>query len=154
MFGRLLVPVDLTPKNLRAVEAARDLALLSEGEVFLLHVIETLDLPFHELEDFYDRLQAKAAAGLQPHSRRLEEAGVRSSGHILYGKRHEKVLEFAADQEVDLIILDSHRIEPGKPGKGFATLSYRIAITAPCPVLLVKGTPATRNTTEPPGGAS
>ena len=45
MFRRLLVPVDLTPKNVRAVEAARDLATQSGGEVFLLHVIETLDRP-------------------------------------------------------------------------------------------------------------
>jgi len=140
VFRRLLVPVDLTPKNARAVEVASGLALQSGGEVFLLHVVETLDLPFEELADFYDRLQAQAASKMQPYAEMLDSAGVPVSGHILYGKRHEKVLEFADEHSADLIIVDSHRIEPGKPGKGFATLSYRIAITATCPVLLVKGT--------------
>jgi nucleotide-binding universal stress UspA family protein len=154
VFRRLLVPVDLTPKNARAVEVARDLALQSGGEVFLLHVIETLDLPFEELEDFYDRLQAKATDAMRPHAEVLDAAGVSASGHILYGKRHEKVLEFAEEHGADLIILDSHRIEPKRPGRGFATLSYRIAITASCPVLLVKGAPAARDNIESPGGAS
>jgi nucleotide-binding universal stress UspA family protein len=139
VFHRLLVPVDLTAKNQRAVEVARDLARQSGGEVFLMHVIETLDLPFAELEDFYSRLEVQATERLQPFARLLDEDGVRFSGHIVYGKRAEKVLEFAEDHSADLIILDSHRIEPGKLGKGFATLSYHIAIAASCPVLLVKG---------------
>jgi len=139
MFHRILVPVDMTPKNMRAVEAARDLASQSGGEVLLLHVIETLDLPFEELSEFYDRLQEQATDRMQPLASVLDEAGVRAGGHILYGKRDEKVLEFAAERSVDLIVVDSHRIEPGKPGKGLGTLSYRIALAARCPVLLVKG---------------
>lgn len=151
MFRKLLVPVDLTPKNARAVEVARDLALQSGGEVLLLHVIETLDLPFEELEDFYDRLQEQATMRMKPYARVLDEAGVTVSGHILYGSRHEKVLEFAEENSADVIIVDSHRIEPGKPGKGFATLSYRIALAASCPVLLVKGTPADAADSRTPG---
>ena len=139
MFRRLLVPVDLTPKNSRAVEVARDLAGQSGGEVLLLHVIETLDLPFEELEGFYKRLQTRATERLQPLAEILDAAGVAFSGEIVYGKRADKVTEFAADHDVDLIILDSHRVEPGRPGKGFATLSYHIAIVARCPVLLLKG---------------
>ncbi|MDX1395542.1 MAG: universal stress protein [Gemmatimonadota bacterium] len=139
MFRRLLVPVDLTPKNRRAVEVARDLALQWGGEVHLVHVIETLDLPFEELADFYDRLERRATAKLTPLARIVDEADVPVTVHILYGKRAETVIEFADEHDVDLIILDSHRIVPGKPGKGLGTLSYQIAIVAPSPVLLVKG---------------
>jgi nucleotide-binding universal stress UspA family protein len=151
MFRRLLVPVDLTPKNSRAVEVARDLAAQSDGEVFLLHVIETLDLPFEELEDFYDRLQTQAASRMQPLAEVLDTAGVVFGGHIVYGKRAEKVIEFADDHDVDLIILDSHPIEPGRLGKGLATLSYQIAIVARCPVLLVKGRAAAGGDSPTPG---
>ena len=139
MFHRLLVPVDLTPKNRRAVEVARDLALQSGGEVHLLHVIETLDLPFEELADFYARLERQATRKLTPFAALLDEAGVSAVAHIRYGKRAETVLEFATEHDVDLIILDSHRIVPGEVGKGLGTISYRVAIVAPCPVLLVKG---------------
>ena len=59
MFDHVLVPVDLTDRNRRALEAASRLAG-EDGEVTLLHVIETLDLPFDELEDFYQRLHDRA----------------------------------------------------------------------------------------------
>ena len=62
MFRRILVPVELSDKDLRAVDAARSLAKANEQgdtEVALLHVIETLDLPFEELEDFYGKLESR-----------------------------------------------------------------------------------------------
>ena len=61
MFDEIVVPVDLTPKNERAVEVARDLAKSFSSKVVLFHVIETLDLPCDELREVYDRLQARAA---------------------------------------------------------------------------------------------
>lgn len=139
MFRKILVPVDITPKNRRAVEVARDLALASGGGVTLLHVIETLDLPFEELREFYDRLQDRATHDMEDLSGPLREAEVPFEGHVLYGERDRKIVEFATREGSDLIVLDSHRIEPGRPGRGITTLSYRVAILAPCPVLLVKG---------------
>lgn len=139
MFRNILVPVDITPKNRRAVEVARDLAVSSGGRVTLVHVIETLDLPFEELEEFYDRLEARATRDMEALSAPLRESDVPFGGHVLYGERDRKVVEFATREGADLIVLDSHRVEPGRPGRGMATLSYRVAILAPCPVLLVKG---------------
>ena len=138
MFRNILVPVDITPQNRRAVEIARDLARASGGSVTLLHVIETLDLPFEELKEFYDRLQERATRDMEEVSRPLREGDVPFQGHVVYGERDRKIVDFATRQESDLIVLDSHRVEPGKPGRGIATLSYRVAILAPCPVLLVK----------------
>lgn len=139
MFRKILVPVDITPKNRSAVEVARDLAKGSGGDVTLLHVIETLDLPFEELREFYDRLQERATRDMEELSGPLREADVPFQGHVLYGERDRKIVEFATREGSDLIVLDSHRVEHGKPGRGMATLSYRVAILAPCPVLLVKG---------------
>ena len=76
MFEEILVPVDLTDKNRRAVEVAGDLAELADGSVTLLHVIEPLDLPFEELEDFYSRLEEKAADAMYG----LAPAGERARG--------------------------------------------------------------------------
>lgn len=139
MFHKVLVPVDLTPKNLSAVEVARDLARASGGEVVLLHVIEVLDLPFEELREFYDRLQARAIAHMDGLSGALRTAGVPFEAHVLYGDRTEKILHFAEETDADLIVMDSHRVEPGRPGRGPTTISYRVAIVAECPVLLIKG---------------
>lgn len=138
MFQKLLVPVDLTEKNRRAVEVARDLALETDGGVTLLHVIETLDLPFEELEDFYRQLEEKAEAVMGRLAEPVRRAGVGVQERVVYGKRAEEVVGWAQRDDVDLIILSSHRVDLEDPGAGWATLSYKVAILAQCPVLLVK----------------
>ncbi len=139
MFQRLLVPVDLTAKNARAIEVARDLALETGGAVTLLHVIETLDLPFDELRDFYGRLEDKALSAMDEAVEPLRAAGVEFDAQVAYGKRAEEIVRFAEETGAELIILNSHRVDLENPGAGWATLSYKIAILAQCPVLLVKG---------------
>lgn len=140
MFENILVPVDLTDENLRAIETSLDLALETGGGVTFIHVIETLDLPFEELAAFYDRLEKKAIETMRELAEPLRTAGVRMHQRIEYGKRAETIVQFAEENEMDLIILNSHRVRLDDPGSGWATLSYKIAILAQCPVLLVKGT--------------
>ena len=61
MFRRILVPVDFTPKNERALRAARQMAELFEGEVTLVHVVESLEDELDtDLEKFYERLSLRA----------------------------------------------------------------------------------------------
>lgn len=139
MFNDILVPVDLTPKNVRAARIACDLARLSGGRVWLLHVIETLDLPFEELREFYERLEREAVHHMEGLAEPLRENDVPFEAHVVYGPRAEKIVEFIDEKGCDLVVMDSHTVEPGSPGKGPTTISYRVAIVADCPVLLVKG---------------
>ncbi len=138
MFQRILVPVDLTQKNTHAVKTARDLAAESGGTVTLLHVIETLDLPFEELEGFYARLEEKARRAMDEMAAPLQKAGLSFARRVSYGRRAEEIVDFAAEEDSDLIILSSHRIDLENPGSSWTTLSYKVAILAQCPVLLVK----------------
>lgn len=139
MFDRILVPVDLTEKNRVAVEAAAELAGQSGGEICLLHVVETIeDVPFAELEDFYDRLQERAEAAMEPMATELRGAGLEVHRRILFGKRAPEIVRFAEEWGADLILLSSHPIDPDSPQLPWATISYRVAILARCPVLLVK----------------
>lgn len=137
MFDEIVVPVDLTPKNERAVEVARDLALRCDSKVLLLHVIETLELPFEELREFYDRLQARAITYMDGLSRMLEAAGVAFEVHVEFGDRASRIVRQVHDRESDLLIMDSHVVGPGS--RGPSTISYKVAVMADCPVLLVKG---------------
>lgn len=137
MFQRILVPVDLTDRHTPAIRIARDLAG-SNGAVALLHVIETLDLPFEELEDFYQGLEAKAMDVLLEMAAPLREAGVAFDPNVRYGDRAEEILGFAAEDGADLILLLSHKVDLEDPGAGWTTLSYKVAIMAQCPVLLMK----------------
>jgi universal stress protein A len=140
MFERLLVPVDLTDRNSRAIEIARDLVQPGGGDVTLLHVIETLDLPYEELEEFYSRLEQRTIEQLDVLAEPLRTAGLSVDQEVVYGRRAEEVLRYAEEHRIDLIVLNSHRVDPQNPGAGWTTMSYQVAILAQCPVLLVKGT--------------
>lgn len=139
MFKNILVPVDLTDKNEAAVEAAASLARLTSGKVVLLHVIETLELPFDELEDFYRELEERAEPKMAQLCAPLIQAGFDSVDRVVvYGKRADEVVGYADQHDHDLIVLSSHRVDRANPGLAWATLSYKVAILAQCPVLLVK----------------
>lgn len=138
MFSNILVPVDLTDKNSRAVEAALELAVKFDSRITLLHVIETIDLPFDELEEFYGRLERKAAAGMEELAAPVEADGYPVERCVAYGSRSREIVSHAERDDVDLIVMSSRPIDPENPTQDWATLSYKVAILARCPVLLVK----------------
>lgn len=138
MFTKILVPVDLTEKNRGAVATARDLAGGSGGSVTLFHVIETLDLPFDELEDFYARLERRAADGMDELAALLRDAGVEVVQQVNYGDRAAEIVEYAEEGDFDLVVMSSRRFDPEERARNWATVSHKVAITARTPVLLVK----------------
>ncbi|RPH53591.1 universal stress protein [bacterium] len=140
MFRKLLVPVDFTEKNEAALGSAVEIASGSEGaQVTLLHVIETIEhIEFEEMGDFYRGLEARAAAKLFQMEEKLKKAGVPTRHEVVYGKRAEAIVRYAEEHETDLMILSSHKVDRDHPALGWGTISYRIAIVARCPVLLVK----------------
>ena len=137
MFDHVLVPVDLTDRNHRALEMATRLAG-DDGEVTLLHVIETLDLPFDELEDFYQRLHDRAQVEMDQMAEPLSQSGVTVIQRVSYGNRLREILGHADESRTDLIVMSSRRLERSERPTGFATLSHQVAILSQVPVLLVK----------------
>ena len=143
MYRNILVPVDFTLKNEAALKTALDLARGGQSgdpaKVTLLHVIETIEhVEFDEMKDFYRGLETRAAAKLFGMEERFKSAGVPAYHEILYGKRAESIVQHAEEREVDLIVLSSHQVDRDHPALSVGTISYRIAIVARCPVLLVK----------------
>lgn len=146
MFHKILVPVDFTEKN----EAALRVAVESAGpkaeggedsasEVTLLHVIEIIEhIDFQEMEGFYRGLEARATAKMFALEERFRAAGARVRHEVVFGKRAETIVRYAEEHDADLIVLSSHKVDREHPALGWGSISYRIAIVANCPVLLVK----------------
>lgn len=141
MFDHFIVPIDLSDRNTAAIRTACEMARVGKGFVTLLHVVETLDLPYEEVSDFYDRLEERAARRLEELSGPLADADVEFERLVLFGDPAEEIIEFAAQAAKALIVLQSHRVDPAQPTVGWATLSYKIAILADSPILLVKRDP-------------
>jgi nucleotide-binding universal stress UspA family protein len=139
MFRSILVPVNLTEADTPAVDVAGELATPGDGSVTLLHVIETIrDVPFEDLEDFYQRLEEKAREGMAELAGRLEDTGLGVDQRVVYGRRAQEIVAFAEQQEVDLIVLTSRPPDPEHMQEIWGNISHQVMILARCPVLLIK----------------
>lgn len=138
-FKHLLVPLDFSNKNQPALDISFEIAAQNQARVTLLHVIETVDdSADRELQEFYDRLEARADRELEDRSQRFVEAGLAVDCKVRYGKRLQEIIQDAEDRKIDLIVMSSHQVDPERPLESWGTLSYQVSLLCPCPVLLVK----------------
>ena len=138
MFRHILIPADLSGRSREAVEMASELAQAPGARITLLQVIETVSgADFEEFDSFYEEIQERAFAHLTELASGLQDR-LEVVKTVLYGKPAEEIVRLALEKQVDLIVLASHRVDLSRPGYGWSTLSYKIGVLAPCPVLLVK----------------
>ncbi len=138
MFRHVLLPVDLSERSAESVQRYTDLLGRQAETVVLLHVVETIQgVPERELEDFYGRLRAKAEERLGAWAGELAREGVTVRHEIVFGRRGTEVVRYARQENVDLIVIGSHTLDPEQPG-GIGTISHQVALFAPCSVLLLR----------------
>ena len=138
-FRHILIPSDLTDRTEAALTMAGKFALPSSSRITLLHVIETIDgRKSKELKSFYARLERKARAALTSLSRGAARGSPAIETAVVYGRRADQIVDFAAANAVDLIVLVSHRVNPSMVNRDWGSISYKVSILAQCPVLLVK----------------
>jgi len=139
MFRHILVPTDLTDRSLVALEIAVKMAMSEEARITLLHVVEVIqDSELEELEGFYEKLERRARRKMEQMIGLYEGKAVIIGKQITFGKRVGGIIKYALDEEIDLIVLSSHKIEPEDVTQGWGTISYRVGILSHCPVMLVK----------------
>ncbi len=139
MYDNILVPVDFSEGNKKALDAALRLATPGKGCVTLLHVIEPIaDADFMEIKDFYVTLEKRAHDELARMAEARAGAGLKIRPKTVIGDRAQGILQYAAERKCDLIVLNSHRLTPENGAAGWGTISYKVGILAQCPVMLVK----------------
>ena len=138
-FRHILVPTDLTERTDKALKMAHRLAAGDGARVTLMHVIQTIDgLPPEELKRFYQRLERKALATMITIARRASNGAATAEAAVVFGRRAEQIVEYAGANDVGLIVLASHRVNPSRINRDWGSISYKVGILAQCPVLLVK----------------
>ncbi len=142
-FQQVLCPMDFSPSALQAFGFALDLARQVGGSVTVLHAIEWLadearahahfnvqEYRQHLVEDAHARLQALLAE--QPRT------GCDAEDVVVTGRAYREILEAAAAQEADLIVMGAQ----GRGGVGltlFGSTTQQVVRAATCPVLTVRG---------------
>jgi nucleotide-binding universal stress UspA family protein len=139
MFKKILVPVDLTKKNKKALDIAVKIALHDTGKIFLLHVIETIEnTAFSEFETFYRELEKKAAHHMDSMIAPYKKNKVPIEQDISFGHRVQEILKFSEKKKMDLIVMHSHKVNLKDPVTGWGTISYKVGLLSQRPVMLVK----------------
>ncbi len=140
MFKNILVPTDLTDKSIKALEIAAGMRKETPFRITLLHVVETIDDDEGEEEfhAFYNKLADRAGKKMAELVNEYGTDKIDIHTEIIYGKRVPEIVKYASVKDIDLIILSSHKLENMESMDGWATISYRVGILAPCPVMMVK----------------
>ncbi len=139
MFKHILIPLDFTEKNDAAIAIAGQMATSSGSFVTLLHVIEAIEgVADDEMREFYKTLEDRARRSLARLQMDLANQQIEAETTIAFGKRTEEIVRSAEDVAADLIVMSSRQVEPSSPMQPWPTISHKVALFSPCPVLLVR----------------
>ena len=154
-IAKILLPHDGTEMSDRAVDKAKEFAKAFDAELLILHVIEHVPIPpsliLGNERVWMDRTRRSI-------SRKLEEAwmkmvqerlingltkeNIKATPRVLVGNTinsiSDQILKFAKDNQVDLIIMGSERLEKRiSKVKALGSVSRGVSERASCPVVLI-----------------
>ncbi len=139
MFDKILVAVDHSEISDRALDAARDLALLSKGEVWILHLRER-EVAVKTGVSLSDESMDEASAAVAAAVDKLTAAGVKAHGDVgttLFGYAARNIIDDAKEHDVDVIVMGS-RGRGDLAGLILGSTAHKVIHLADRPVLIVR----------------
>jgi nucleotide-binding universal stress UspA family protein len=145
----ILVPLDGSERSEQALQAATRLAQSCGAELLLLRALAYHQMSVYDPlgyaiawpEEVAVRLQAEAEAYLQGHQQQLAAHAVAARTLVLTGDEAGMIVDTAAAEDVDLIIMAPH----GRTGVGrwvFGSVTGRVLVEATCPVYVTRSSQA------------
>jgi nucleotide-binding universal stress UspA family protein len=139
MFEKILVAVDHSEISDRALDAARDLALLSKGEVWVLHLRER-EVAVKTGVSLSDESMDEASAAVAAAVDKLTAEGVKAHGDVgttLFGYAARNIVDDAKEHDVDVIVMGS-RGRGDLAGLILGSTAHKVIHLADRPVLIVR----------------
>jgi nucleotide-binding universal stress UspA family protein len=147
-FSRILVPYDGSKYSQKALETAINIGKAFDSLIYLVNVIEisTVSPPGWNFSQgtrkSIDQIRnsIKTSTELQLHKihKKYKDSGVTIKEFILEGNVVDKLLKFAHDKDVDLIIIGSKGISGISKIMTLGSTSRKISELAKCPVIMVR----------------
>jgi nucleotide-binding universal stress UspA family protein len=139
MYDKILVAVDHSEASDRAVMAARDLAVLSRGEVWVLHLRERetgAKTGLLTIDETTDEANAAVAAAVEV----LTQAGVKAHGEVrntIFGYAAREIVGDANQAGADVIVMGS-RGRGDLAGLLLGSTAHKVIHLSDRPVLIVR----------------
>lgn len=144
---RILLATDLSPSAFGAERHALELARALGSELLIVSVIEAgpLAVGATRTGGRVDQVRARRETAAQALVQRGRELGVRVEFLVWEGEPGESIVEAAAAENADMVVIGSHG--RGAVGSFFVgSVSAHVVRHAPCPVLVVRGRSAQAGT--------
>jgi len=139
MYDKILVAVDHSEMSDRAVRAARDLAVLSGGEVWVLHLRERemgAKTGVLRIDETTQEASDQVAASVNV----LTEAGVKAHGEVrntIFGYAAREIVNDAIEVDADVIVMGS-RGRSDIAGLLLGSTAHKVIHLSDRPVLVVR----------------
>jgi nucleotide-binding universal stress UspA family protein len=138
MYDRLLVAVDHSEVSPRVVAAAKDLALLSKGKVWVLHLLEKE--VYAQLGDVPSESDQEADQAVRDGVDALRQAGVDAEGEVrptTFGHAAREILADAKEHDADVIVMGS-RGRSDLAGSILGSTAHKVIHLTDRPVLVIR----------------
>jgi nucleotide-binding universal stress UspA family protein len=138
MYERVLVAIDRSEISKRALAAARDLASLSNGEVWVLHLREREVIPRMGL--VADETSDEAHLLVESAVDELRTAGVKATGEVrntIYGQAAREIVADARLHDVGAIVMGS-RGRSDLTGLFLSSTAHKVIHLTDRPVLVIR----------------
>lgn len=136
MYNTILVPIDMAhaEKGKSTIEIARKLSG-EDTQILLLHVIE--DIPNWVAAEMPAGILEKSRQSMQEELQAIANASsIKADVLIRSGHPYRTILDKADEEEVDLIIVASHK--PGLQDYFLGSTAAKVVRHAKCSVLVVR----------------
>jgi nucleotide-binding universal stress UspA family protein len=138
MYERLLVAVDHSEISARVIAAAKDLAVLSKGKVWVLHLLEKEVIA--QMGDVPSESEQEARQAVTEGVDALRQAGVDAEGEIrptTFGHAAREILADAKEHDADVIIMGS-RGRSDFAGAILGSTAHKVIHLTDRPVLVIR----------------
>jgi nucleotide-binding universal stress UspA family protein len=138
MYERLLVALDHSDSSERVLTAAKDLAAMSKGEVWVIHLREREVMPRTGLVP--TESDDEATAGVTAAVERLTAAGVKAHGVVddtVFGHAARYIVDAAHEHDVGVIVMGS-RGRSDLVGLVLGSTAHKVIHLSDRPVLVVR----------------
>ena len=151
---RILVPFDTSEVSIKALEKAVELSMVSQSQIFILHVINEIPLPIHYskvesknneviitplVNKLHNEIKNEMIVILEEVKNTYAKNNVSITTELKIGDPAEIIIDFTKQNNIDLIIMGSigHKGISGM-FKKLGSVARKVAEEVDCALLIVR----------------
>jgi nucleotide-binding universal stress UspA family protein len=157
IYKTILVPHDGSAMSDKALDKAVEIAKLSQGsQIIIIHIIPEIPTPIFSREirspntgkvitfseymlSIYQEMESEMRIKLEDKKKKYSLDDILIDIFITIGSPSDKILEYASEKHVDLIVIGSIGVTGiSKFFKGLGSVSRNVSEKVSCPVLIVR----------------